>query len=60
MQSSNPVKASEEWTTGDEPTTGPQRSYLHTLARQAGEQVEESLTKAEASKRIEELQDKPG
>jgi len=36
--------------------TGAQRSYLHTLAEEAGEAADDSLTKAEASLRIEELQ----
>ena len=54
------IKAPEEWTTGDEPMTGAQDSYLHTLAREAGETVEEDLTKAEASQKIDELQDKTG
>jgi hypothetical protein len=56
----NPEKAPEDWVTGDEPMTGPQQSYLSTLAREAGEAVEDDLTKAEASKRIEELQDRTG
>lgn len=56
----NPVKEPEEWVTGDEPMTGPQHSYLGTLAREAGEKVEEDLTKAEASEKIEELQQKTG
>jgi hypothetical protein len=55
---SNTVKNPEEWKTGDEPMTGAQRSYLETLASEAGEQVDEDLTKAEASKRIDELRDK--
>jgi hypothetical protein len=46
--------------TGDEPMTGAQDSYLHTLAREAGESVDEQLTKAEASKKIEELQEVTG
>lgn len=46
----------EEWVTGDEPMTGPQRSYLDTLARQAGEELPADLTKAEASEHIERLQ----
>jgi Protein of unknown function (DUF3072) len=46
----------EEWTTGDEPMTAAQRSYLETLAAETGEKVDESMTKAEASKRIDELQ----
>ncbi|MFL6590552.1 MAG: DUF3072 domain-containing protein [Chthoniobacterales bacterium] len=56
----NPEKDPEEWTTGDEPMTGPQRSYLQTLCREAKEDFSDSLTKAEASKRIEELQAKTG
>ena len=58
---SNPEKDPADWTTGDEPMTGPQRSYLHTLAQQAGEEPPpDELTKAEASKRIDELQDRAG
>ena len=56
----NPEKDPEDWTTGDEPMTGPQRSYLQTLCREAGEDFDENLTKAEASKKIEQLQDKTG
>ena len=56
----NPLKDPDEWTTGDEPMTGAQESYLHTLATEAGESVEDDLSKAEASKRIEELQEKTG
>ncbi len=56
----NPEKDPKDWTTGDEPMTGPQRSYLQTLCREAGEQFDENLTKAEASKKIEELQEKTG
>jgi len=44
-----------EWKTGDEPMTAAQRSYLETLAREVGEEVEDGLSKAEASKRIDEL-----
>ena len=57
---SNTVKDPDQWKTGDEPMTGAQRSYLNTLASEAGEQVEQDLTKAEASKRIDELQEKTG
>ena len=57
---SNMEKPPEEWTTGDEPMTGAQRSYLQTLAREAGEQVPEDLTKADASKLIDELQERTG
>lgn len=53
-------KDPQEWVTGDEPMTGPQKSYLGTLAREAGESVTEDLTKAEASEKIEELQKKTG
>lgn len=56
----NPEKEPEDWTTGDEPMTGPQRSYLSTLCQEAGEEFNESLTKAEASKKIDELQRKTG
>ena len=56
----NPEKDPEEWTTGDEPMTGPQRSYLQTLSSEAKEEFDENLTKAQASKRIEELQAKTG
>jgi hypothetical protein len=57
---SNRIKDPEDWTTGDEPMTGAQESYLHTLASEAGEGVDDDLTKAEASRRIDELQDKTG
>ena len=56
----NMIKDPEEWTTGDEPMTGAQESYLNTLASEAGETVEEDLTKAKASERIDELQEKTG
>ena len=57
---SNTIKDPDEWTTGEEPMTGAQESYLHTLATEAGEDVEGDLTKAEASKKIDELRDKTG
>ena len=57
---SNTIKNPDDWTTGDEPMTGAQESYLHTLATEAGEEVEPDLTKAEASKKIDELQEKTG
>ena len=56
----NTIKDPEEWKTGDEPMTGAQASYLHTLASEAGETINEELTKADASKKIEELQHKTG
>lgn len=49
-------KDPSDWTTGDEPMTGPQRSYLHTLAQEAGQDVPDDLTKAQASSVIDELQ----
>jgi hypothetical protein len=55
-----PEKDPEEWTTGDEPMTGPQESYLHTLAREAGRGVPADLSKADASKLIDELQAETG
>ena len=45
-----------DWTTGDEPMTGAQRSYLDTLAREAGETLPADLTKAQASEHIDRLQ----
>ena len=51
-----PEKDPQDWTTGDEPMTGPQKSYLQTLAQEAGEEVPDNLTKAEASERIDALQ----
>lgn len=58
----NTVKDPRDWKTGDEPMTGAQRSYLETLATQAGEraEVEERLTKAEASERIDALRERTG
>ena len=57
---SNAVKDPDDWTTGDEPLTGAQASYLKTLSEQAHEPYEEGLSKAEASKRIDALQEKTG
>jgi hypothetical protein len=53
-------KDPDDWKTGDEPMTAAQRSYLETLSTEAGEDFDENLTKAEASKRIDELQKKTG
>jgi hypothetical protein len=50
------VKDPDDWVTGDEPMTGPQKSYLDTLAREAGEELPATLTKAEASEHIDRLQ----
>jgi hypothetical protein len=49
-----------EWATGDEPITTAQDSYLHTLAREAGVEVPEGLSKGDASKLIDELQRQTG
>ncbi|HEX8884653.1 MAG TPA: DUF3072 domain-containing protein [Noviherbaspirillum sp.] len=57
---SNMVKDPKDWTTGDEPMTGAQKSYLKTLSEEAGVEMDETLSKAEASKRIDELQHKTG
>src|SRR5919112_3957915 len=59
-EESNTVKNPDDWTTGDEPMTGAQRSYLKTLSEEAKVEFDENLTKAEASKRIDELQQKTG
>ena len=53
-------KDPDEWVTGEESMTAAQASYLRTLAQEAGETVDESLTKAEASKLIDELQERTG
>ncbi|CAN5260380.1 hypothetical protein BH23GEM4_BH23GEM4_07310 [soil metagenome] len=60
QQPSNTRKDPDQWTTGDEKMTGAQRSYLQTLSEEAGEPLDENLTKAQASKRIDELQQKTG
>ena len=59
-QNSNWIKDPNEWATGDESMTGAQHSYLKTLADEAGEELNDQMTKAEASKKIEELQEKTG
>ena len=56
----NTEKEPDEWVTGDESMTGAQASYLKTLSEEAGEEVDETLTKAEASKKIDELQERTG
>jgi hypothetical protein len=58
---STAAKDPDDWTTGDEPMTGAQKSYLQTLAQEAGEQTPpDELSKADASKRIDELQERTG
>ncbi len=59
-QPSNAEKDPRDWATGGESMTGAQASYLKTLSEEAGEPFDESLTKAEASLRIDELQKKTG
>ena len=56
----NAAKDPDEWVTGGEAMTGPQASYLKTLAREAGEEFDPELSKAEASKKIEALQHETG
>ena len=56
----NADKDPSQWVTGDEPMTGAQRSYLHTLAQEAGAEVPENVTKAQASDLIDELQQRTG
>jgi Protein of unknown function (DUF3072) len=59
-ENSNMIKDPEDWVTGDEEMTGAQRSYLQTLCEEAGEDFDPNLTKAEASQRIDELQQQTG
>jgi len=57
----NPEKDPDRWVTGDEPMTGAQASYLATLATEAGHDLPaDDLTKAEASKQIDALQEETG
>ena len=56
----NAQKDPDNWTTGDEPMTGAQKSYLMTLSEEAGVPFEDGITKAEASKRIDDLQNRTG
>ncbi len=57
---SNAEKDPDDWTTGAEAMTGAQASYLKTLSEEAHEEFDDTLTKADASKRIDELQSKTG
>ena len=59
-EKSDTEKDPSTWVTGGEPATGAQKSYLDTLARQAGEEISADLTKAEASENIERLQEETG
>lgn len=56
----NAAKDTNDWTTGDEPATGAQLSYLKTLSEEAGVDMPAKLSKSEASRKIEELQAKTG
>jgi hypothetical protein len=56
----NAEKDPEDWVTGDEPMTGAQASYLQTLCEEAGEEFDPSLTKAQASERIDVLRERTG
>lgn len=55
-EQSNMEKDPDDWVTGDEPMTGAQRSYLKTLSEEAKVPFDENLSKADASRRIDELQ----
>jgi len=52
---SNMRKRPDDWVSGDEPMTGAQKSYLKTLCEEAKQPFDENLTKAQASRRIDEL-----
>jgi len=58
----NARKDPDEWVSGDDPMTGAQASYLKTLCEQAGkpELFDDSLTKAEASKMIDQMREEAG
>jgi hypothetical protein len=56
----NAIKDPDHWVTGDQPMTGAQASYLQTLSEEAGEEFDPELSKADASKQIDALQEKTG
>ena len=56
----NAEKPVDDWVTGEEPMTGAQASYLKTLCEEAGEEFDPELSKAEASRRIDALQERTG
>lgn len=60
LQGSNTEKDPDQWVTGEEPMTGAQASYLQTLSQEANVPFDDTLSKADASKRIDELQQKTG
>ena len=53
-------KDPSDWVTGEEPMTAPQKSYLQTLCQEAGEEFDPDLSKAAASQKIDELQQRTG
>ncbi len=59
---SNRIKDPDDWVTGHEPMTGAQASYLKTLSEQAHDPdaYDPELSKAEASKRIDEMKQRTG
>jgi hypothetical protein len=58
---SNTEKDPADWVSGGDPMTGAQASYLTTLSEEAGEEPPAAdLSKADASKRIDELKTKLG
>ena len=59
-KASNLEKDPDEWVSGDDPMTGAQASYLKTLCEEAKQDFEPGLSKADASKRIEELREATG
>jgi hypothetical protein len=50
----------EEWKSGDEPMTEAQASFLKRLSEEAGEPFDPKLSKAAASRRIDELRSRDG
>jgi hypothetical protein len=58
--SDNTQKNPDEWISGADPMTGAQASYLKILCEQAStpELFDDSLTKAEDSKLIDEMREK--
>jgi hypothetical protein len=59
---SNTLKDPDDLVSGDEPMTGAQASYLKTLCEQAQrpDLFDDNLTKAEASKLIDEMRKEAG
>jgi hypothetical protein len=56
----NIEKDPSDWVSGHDAMTGAQSSYLKTVSEETGapDAFEEGLTKAEASRRIDELKDR--